>query len=181
MESATTAGRAQSTRSAPSGPTASTVGQGLHVESTLPCPPLRRHPLRRRRRFSRMEAQDCRAPTRARTVTARTTLRSTATTTTQIRTTASVMMAALGRSSRAALWAPIAPTADNVRLLRRHPRHCHRHHLHRRRRHRRRHRHRRRRGRSQTVPESVQPVSNGMRSSPMRWWVANAGSLLKMD
>ena len=59
MESATTAARAPSTHCAPSGPTASTAAQGLHVESTLPYLPLRPRPLRRHRRFSLMEAQEC--------------------------------------------------------------------------------------------------------------------------
>ena len=183
MESATTAARAQSTRTAPSGPTASTAARGLHVESTPPGLPLRPLPLRRRRRFSQMEAQGCARtpvpppitasvtthPAMDATCTTQTTkllaaalltmavvptLRPSAATTTrgsttrQQRTTASVRMAALERSTHPALWATIVPTADNVRLLHRHPRHCHRRRRHRPRRHRhRRHRHRRRRHR----------------------------------
>ena len=162
MESATTAARAQSTRTAPSGPTASTAARGLHVESTPPGLPLRPLPLRRRRRFSQMEAQGC-APTRvlllgvpttptttyttltaAFTVTApsaTTTLDPPMATTTQEATTASVRMAALVRSTQPALGAPTAPTVGNsVGLLHRHPLRRHRRlHLRRRRHHRHRH------------------------------------------
>ena len=153
MESATTAARAQSTRTAPSGPTASIAARGPHVESTPPGLPLRPLPLRRHRRFSQMGAQGCRAPTpalyivatmaAAHNTTSRTHGVAVPATTIRPPTTASVRTAALVRSTRPALGAPTATTAGNrVGSLPLHPRRRHRPlHLRRRRHHRHRHVH----------------------------------------